>query len=70
MLHQDHFTDELDSFVPRFDINGSQIDVIDTPWNFYARLISMIQRAQTRVYLSSMYISKDAFGLVSSPFPN
>jgi phosphatidylserine/phosphatidylglycerophosphate/cardiolipin synthase-like enzyme len=65
MLQQETLPDKLDSFLPRFDLNGSQVDIIDAPRNFYSRLISMIQRAKTRIFLSSMYISKDAFGLVN-----
>jgi len=62
MLHQ--VTDELDSFLPRFDLNGSQVDIIDSPREFYSTLKSLISHAKTRVFLSSMYISKDATGLV------
>ncbi|KAF2103219.1 phosphatidylglycerophosphate synthase [Rhizodiscina lignyota] len=63
MMNSSALTDKLDAFLPRFDLNGEQIDAIGTPQDFYNKLVTMIRGAKTRIFLSSMYISKDAFEL-------
>ncbi len=49
---------QLDSLAPRFEIQGSQIVILDDPAIFYQTLKKKITRAKTRVFLSSLYIGR------------
>lgn len=58
------FADQLDRIAPRFDIDGSQIQVLKTPSDFYEALKSRIRNAKTRIFLSTLYIGKTEHELV------
>lgn len=60
------FTDELDKIAPRYDIHGSQIQVLRTPVEFYETLKSKIAKAKRRVFLSTLYIGKSEHELIST----
>ncbi len=49
---------QLDSLAPRFEIQGSQIVILDDPAIFYQTLKKKITRAKSRVFLSSLYIGR------------
>lgn len=49
---------QLDSLAPRFEIQGSQIEILDDPAIFYQMLKKKISRAKSRVFLSSLYIGR------------
>ncbi|KAI9700274.1 MAG: CDP-diacylglycerol--glycerol-3-phosphate 3-phosphatidyltransferase [Candelina mexicana] len=59
-------TNELDRVAPRFDLQGSQIQVLSTPHEFYETLKAKILRAQTQIYLSTLYIGKTEYELIST----
>lgn len=56
---------ELDQIAPRIDIRADQIEVIDSPAEFYTALKSMIRKAKRRIFLSTLYIGKTEHELVS-----
>ncbi|KAH7369390.1 hypothetical protein B0T11DRAFT_223827 [Plectosphaerella cucumerina] len=60
------FANELDKIAPSFDINGSQIRVIQTPVDFYETLKDRIRKAKTRVFLSTLYIGKTELELIAT----
>lgn len=51
-------TNELDRIAPSFDLHGDQIEVIQTPAQFYETLKNRIRSARRRVFLSTLYIGK------------
>jgi CDP-diacylglycerol---glycerol-3-phosphate 3-phosphatidyltransferase len=51
-------TTELDRIAPSFDLHGDQIEVIQTPAQFYETLKARIRSARRRVFLSTLYIGK------------
>ncbi|KAI2465648.1 hypothetical protein F4781DRAFT_16302 [Annulohypoxylon bovei var. microspora] len=52
------FVNELDKIAPSFQINGSQIQIIKTPTDFYETLKARIRSAKKRIFLSTLYIGK------------
>ncbi|KAI9760207.1 MAG: hypothetical protein M4579_001823 [Chaenotheca gracillima] len=57
---------ELDRLAPRFEIQASQIDILQSPSEFYEVLKSKILNAQKRIYLSTLYIGKEEHELIST----
>ncbi|VEU22295.1 DEKNAAC103569 [Brettanomyces naardenensis] len=55
---------QLDSMAPRFEIQGSQIEILDHPADFYSVLKQKIINAHSRVFLSSLYIGRYQHELV------
>lgn len=51
-------TGELDRIAPSFDLQGDQIEVLQTPSEFYETLKARIRSAKTRIFLSTLYIGK------------
>ncbi|KAI1355880.1 hypothetical protein F5Y01DRAFT_324990 [Xylaria sp. FL0043] len=49
------FTNELDRLAPSFRINGSQIQIIKSPTDFYETLKAKILRAKKRIFLSTLH---------------
>jgi len=64
----DALTTKLDGLAPRFELQAGDIHVLTTPEQFYATLREKILAAETRVFLSSLYIGKEETELV--PFPS
>ncbi|KAI1341018.1 hypothetical protein F5Y15DRAFT_39251 [Xylariaceae sp. FL0016] len=58
------FVNELDKIAPSFKINGSQIQVIKTPTDFYETLKARIRHAKKRIFLSTLYIGKTETELI------
>jgi CDP-diacylglycerol--glycerol-3-phosphate 3-phosphatidyltransferase len=52
------FVNELDRVAPSFDLRGDQIEVIQTPTEFYETLKDRIRNAKRRIFLSTLYIGK------------
>ncbi|CAG9995953.1 unnamed protein product [Clonostachys byssicola] len=52
------FVSELDRVAPSFDLRGDQIEVIQTPTEFYETLKDRIRNAKRRIFLSTLYIGK------------
>ena len=63
------FTNELDKLAPSFQINGSQIEVIQTPTEFYETLKAKIRGAKRQIFLSTLYIGKSESELVCMAGP-
>ncbi|KAI9710794.1 MAG: hypothetical protein M1812_007342 [Candelaria pacifica] len=59
-------TNELDRIAPRFEIHGSQIQVLRTPNEFYETLKAKISKAKSHIYLSTLYIGKTEDELIST----
>ncbi len=59
-------TNELDRIAPRFEIQGSQIQVLRSPNEFYETLKVKILQAKTHIYLSTLYIGKTEYELIST----
>ena len=57
---------ELDKIAPRFEIEPSQIDILDSPSAFYETLKTKIKGAKRRVYLSTLYIGKTEHELIAT----
>ncbi|KAI9837508.1 MAG: hypothetical protein M1819_007158 [Sarea resinae] len=49
---------ELDRLAPRFDVEASQIRILQSPSQFYETLKTKILNAQRRIYISTLYIGK------------
>lgn len=64
------FVNELDRIAPSFRVNGSQIQVLQTPAEFYETLKEKIRSAEKRIFLSTLYIGKSEKELVFSPTPD
>ncbi|KAL1664199.1 hypothetical protein GGF50DRAFT_55304 [Schizophyllum commune] len=60
------FTTQLCEKQPVFAVPPNQIQVLSQPKDFYALLLDMIQRAERRVFLSSLYIGSEEKELVPS----
>ncbi|KAI0467980.1 hypothetical protein F4859DRAFT_221415 [Xylaria cf. heliscus] len=60
------FTNELDRLAPSFKINGSQIQIIKSPTDFYETLKAKIRHAKKRIFLSTLYIGKSEKELIAS----
>ncbi|KAL6712796.1 CDP-diacylglycerol--glycerol-3-phosphate 3-phosphatidyltransferase [Lecanora helva] len=59
-------TADLDLLAPRIDINPDQIEIIETPEDFYNALLSRIRSAKRRIYLSTLYVGKTEHEFVSA----
>lgn len=59
-------TTELDRIAPRIDIRPDQIQVLQSPEQFYETLKSKIRGAKRRIYLSTLYIGKSEYELIST----
>ncbi|KAF6817339.1 cdp-diacylglycerol-glycerol-3-phosphate 3-phosphatidyltransferase [Colletotrichum sojae] len=60
------FANELDRIAPSFSINGSQIQIIKTPTDFYETLKDRIRNAKERIFLSTLYIGKTEKELIAT----
>ncbi|KAI9791953.1 MAG: CDP-diacylglycerol--glycerol-3-phosphate 3-phosphatidyltransferase [Peltula sp. TS41687] len=58
--------DELDRSSPRFDLQASQIEILQSPTEFYETLKAKILNARTRIYLTTLYIGKTEHELIST----
>ncbi|KAI1127882.1 hypothetical protein F5Y10DRAFT_292564 [Nemania abortiva] len=61
------FTNELDRLAPSFRINGSQIQIIKSPTDFYETLKTKIRHAKNQIFLSTLYIGKSEEELARLP---
>lgn len=52
--------------LPRFRTRASRMQLIKSPTRFYKAIESIIERAQERVFLSSLYIGKDETDLMDT----
>lgn len=57
---------EFDQIAPRFEIEPSHIDILDSPSTFYETLKKKIKGARRRVYLSTLYIGKTEHELIAT----
>ncbi|KAK0099914.1 CDP-diacylglycerol--glycerol-3-phosphate 3-phosphatidyltransferase [Cadophora gregata] len=60
------FTNELDRIAPKFQIQGSQIQILRSPAEFYETLKAKILAAEERIFLSTLYIGKTEHELIST----
>ncbi|KAK2002037.1 hypothetical protein LX36DRAFT_569071 [Colletotrichum falcatum] len=60
------FTNELDKIAPSFSVNGSQIQIIRSPVDFYETLKERIRNAKRRIFLSTLYIGKTEKELIAT----
>ncbi|KAF3056304.1 CDP-diacylglycerol-glycerol-3-phosphate 3-phosphatidyltransferase [Daldinia childiae] len=60
------FVNELDRIAPSFQIDGSQIQIIKTPTDFYETLKTRIRSAKKRIFLSTLYIGKSEKELIAT----
>ncbi|KAL8922867.1 MAG: hypothetical protein Q9172_003373, partial [Xanthocarpia lactea] len=60
------FTSQLDQIAPRIDINADQIEVLEGPKEFYETIKQKIRNANSRIYLSTLYIGKSEHELIST----
>ncbi|KAF2750246.1 CDP-diacylglycerol-glycerol-3-phosphate 3-phosphatidyltransferas-like protein [Sporormia fimetaria CBS 119925] len=51
-------TTDLDKIAPRFEVQPDQIEILQTPTEFYETLKAKILKAKSRIYLSTLYIGK------------
>ncbi|KAI3619076.1 cdp-diacylglycerol-glycerol-3-phosphate 3-phosphatidyltransferase [Moniliophthora roreri] len=56
---------ELGQKQPAFAVSPNDVHVLKQPSEFYSRLLEMIQRAERRIFLSSLYIGSSEGELVS-----
>ncbi|KAK5996101.1 CDP-diacylglycerol--glycerol-3-phosphate 3-phosphatidyltransferase [Cladobotryum mycophilum] len=54
------FLEELNANMPRFSIQSSNIEILDSPTKFHDVLIAKILSATRRIFLTSLYIGSDA----------
>ncbi|PVI02731.1 CDP-diacylglycerol-glycerol-3-phosphate 3-phosphatidyltransferase [Periconia macrospinosa] len=59
-------TTDLDKIAPRFEVQSDQIEILRTPSEFYETLKDKISKAQSRIYLSTLYIGKTEHELIST----
>ncbi|KAL8693154.1 MAG: hypothetical protein Q9218_001974 [Villophora microphyllina] len=59
-------TTQLDQIAPRIDIRPDQIDVLEEPKEFYGTLKRLIGSAKKRIFLSTLYVGKTEYELVSA----
>lgn len=57
---------QVDEIAPRFEVDASQIEIIDSPAAFFETVKSKIRNAKKRVYLSTLYIGKSEHELIQS----
>ncbi|ETN40410.1 uncharacterized protein HMPREF1541_04687 [Cyphellophora europaea CBS 101466] len=55
---------QVDNVAPRFEVEASQIEILDSPAAFYETLKTKIRGAKKRVYLSTLYIGKSEHDLI------
>jgi CDP-diacylglycerol--glycerol-3-phosphate 3-phosphatidyltransferase len=60
------FVGELDRLAPSFDINGSQIRILQSPTEFYETLKDKIRNAESRIFLSTLYIGRSEQDFIST----
>ncbi|GAP90910.1 putative phosphatidylserine synthase [Rosellinia necatrix] len=60
------FTNEFDRLAPSFKINGSHIEIIKSPADFYEILKARIRHAKKRIFLSTLYIGKSEQELIAT----
>ncbi|SPQ21572.1 47213538-8579-4440-a9c7-22a2a594c20b [Thermothielavioides terrestris] len=58
------FVGELDRIAPSFKINGAQIQVLQSPAEFYETLKHKIRNAERRIFLSTLYIGRSEKELI------
>ncbi|KAF1957261.1 CDP-diacylglycerol-glycerol-3-phosphate 3-phosphatidyltransferas-like protein [Byssothecium circinans] len=59
-------TTDLDKIAPRFEVQPDQVEILKSPAEFYETLKSKISKAQSRIYLSTLYIGKTEHELIST----
>ncbi|KAF2446551.1 hypothetical protein P171DRAFT_430683 [Karstenula rhodostoma CBS 690.94] len=59
-------TTDLDKIAPRFEVQPEQIEILKTPSEFYDTLKDKISKAQSRIYLSTLYIGKTEHDLITA----
>ncbi|PSK56519.1 hypothetical protein B9Z65_6143 [Elsinoe australis] len=59
-------TSDFDKLSPRFDVQASQIRIIETPSKFYSTLKHKILNAKRSVFLSTLYIGKEETELIDT----
>ncbi|KAL5373933.1 hypothetical protein DPSP01_012328 [Paraphaeosphaeria sporulosa] len=59
-------TTDLDKIAPRFEVQPEQIEILKTPSEFYETLKDKISKAQSRIYLSTLYIGKTEHELITT----
>lgn len=57
--------DEMNSFLPSFSVDASQIQILHRPEEFYKTLTQQINSAQSRIFISTLYIGNTESELVS-----
>ncbi|KAF3771071.1 hypothetical protein M406DRAFT_326474 [Cryphonectria parasitica EP155] len=60
------FISELDKLAPSFSIHGSQVQILQTPAEFYDTLKDKIRKAERRIFLSTLYIGKSERELITT----
>ncbi|KAL2020565.1 hypothetical protein VTK56DRAFT_8153 [Thermocarpiscus australiensis] len=60
------FASELDRIAPSFRINGSQIQILQSPAEFYETIKDKIRNAERRIFLSTLYIGKSEKELIAT----
>ena len=51
--------------LPLFTVPSSQVQLIEHPADFYRHLLTIISRAQRRIFIASLYVGKTETELVS-----
>ncbi|KAL9612430.1 MAG: hypothetical protein Q9167_002978 [Letrouitia subvulpina] len=59
-------TTELDKLAPRIDVRADQVDVLESPTQFYECLKQKIGKAKKRIYLSTLYIGKTEIEFINA----
>ena len=57
---------ELDRLAPRIDIRADQVSILEGPSEFYETLKRKIRGAKRRIYLSTLYIGRSEYELIST----
>lgn len=60
------FISELDKIAPSFAIHGSQVQILQTPAEFYDTLLDRISKAERLIFLSTLYIGKSERELIAA----
>lgn len=60
-------TSELDKLAPRFDVSADDIQILQSPSEFFETLKAKILKAERRIYLSTLYVGKTEHELVWQP---
>ncbi|ATY58628.1 CDP-diacylglycerol-glycerol-3-phosphate 3-phosphatidyltransferase [Cordyceps militaris] len=60
------FVTELDKLAPSIDLRGDQIQILQTPTEFYETLKERIRNAKSRIFLSTLYIGKSERELIET----